>query len=91
MYASRNSHVLHTPGDIMGAPSPKKKKSIGTQVKETIEYQVGYEDGQDSMKKKALTFLEQKYMHPSVTRGSVEGQAILKVAEQLSAHLNNRG
>lgn len=68
----------------MGGPTkPKKAKSI----RKDPLYIIGYEEGSTDMKKKALTFLQEKYLHPSVTRGSEEGVAILKLAEELGTHL----
>lgn len=72
----------------MGGPTkPKRKPSI----RSNPMYQTGYEEGARDTTNKALTFLEEKYLHPSVARGSEEGKAILKLAEELSSHLNGKG
>ena len=68
----------------MGGPTkPKPKKSIVHDPK----YKVGYDQGREDERKRALSYLEQRYMHPSVARGSEEGQALLKITKELAAHL----
>lgn len=55
-------------------------------------FQAGVEEGQRAMRSKALTFLEQKYIGPNAPeRGSVEGDAILTLARELSEELSLEG
>ncbi len=50
-------------------------------------YQAGKQAGRIEMKAEALSLLQEDYMAPGVERGSVEGQAILKVAADLAKRL----
>jgi hypothetical protein len=44
----------------------------------------GREEGRQEMRDRALTFLHDKYMDPSVHRGSPKGEAILELVAELS-------
>lgn len=61
--------------------SPEEKKLLD------YLYEAGVEEGRQQMKKRALDFLQDQYMKPSVTRNSPEGLAILGVAQDLSKFL----
>lgn len=54
-------------------------------LKET--FAAGVRKGEQNMRAKALTFLEQKYKDPDVLRGSERGEAILELAKELSEAL----
>lgn len=50
-------------------------------------FDAGIKEGREQMQKLALSFLQAQYMDPEVARNSPEGQAIIKVATDLSAYL----
>lgn len=68
----------------MGAPTPRKKPKS---VKNDPKYKVGYEEGMLEGKKRALSYLEAKYMHPSTARGTPEAEAILTLTRELATYL----
>lgn len=51
----------------------------------------GQNDGRIMGRKDAFNWLEARYNHPSVTRDSVEGKAILNIVRELSMHLKELG
>lgn len=52
-------------------------------------FEAGVGEGRQVERKKALTFLQDKYIGPGAPeRGSVEGDAILKLAHELAEYLN---
>lgn len=52
-------------------------------------FKAGVDEGRRAMRNKALSFLEQKYIGPNAPeRGSIEGDAILTLARELSEELS---
>lgn len=47
----------------------------------------GVEQGREEYRKKALTYLEKKYMDPSLVAGSEYARAILEITRELSLAL----
>ena len=71
---------------MAGKPKPKGFRDLNND-KDRPLFNAGIAEGEERMRLKALSFLEDLYMKPEVTRDSVEGKAILKVASELSEHL----
>lgn len=52
-------------------------------------FRAGIQEGEQRATKKALDFLQAKYMDKTHARGSIEAEAILTVAHDLAAHLRH--
>lgn len=52
-------------------------------------FQAGLEEGRRQANNDLLTFLEKKYINGDFERGSVEAEAILKVAGELGEHIRS--
>lgn len=58
-----------------------------TQDEDYPIFKAGKDEGAREMMNSTLSFLETKYLHPSVAPDSEEGKAILKIAHDLAKYL----
>jgi len=63
------------------------KEELTQEQSDKILFESGRQEGANLMKDAVLSYLEGRYMHPSVKRSSQEGEAILKVAKDLAKWL----